>query len=555
MPTALRYLKVRLACAAFSFVVPLCCLPAAPCGAALSQPKPNSAPASLGTIAGRVTFTDGTPAAGFKVGALPVGVYDSYYGNPDRSTTPNVAVTDSNGRYIINVVPWSPIILSDQIDIGKDYDGYQVWVSSADKRYFEPSVPNIDIDKLPNHSATGINFVLKPTPRVFVRACDAVSGAPDADIPVRYSDKNGFYSDAGRTGADGTLGFNVPLTQFRLNIGSGSGTVIGMMPAPGCSFTREIADETPENPNIVWDIKTVDLRFGANPQANTVFHGIVLDADGAPVAGAAVHIALEYPRRAPLTTDASGAYSITLPDMGWGIVTAEHDGYSAQSEASSGKNPAAVELRLGLERLGAITGVAVDPRGRPLASLPVACEATPHYFSYECYTGRDGRFTFRGLSPDARYQLKLGGNPLESDRIAYGTTLLPDQPDYWVKNKYTNDLLNLDPSEIRDMGQVIVYPRNRQLGAQLIDEKGKPYTKAVAITLIGEHTSEPGYVDDSGRMNSVAVVNEPLTLAVYDMSKGEATLDPDGPDFLAQTTIVPGEQFVQIVIPNKQSAK
>jgi hypothetical protein len=148
------------------------------------------------------------------------------------------------------------------------------------------------------------------------------------------------------------------------------------------------------------------VRKVAAPAATSVA-GRLLDADGAPVAGARVSLragalALET------DTDEQGGYRFADVPVGPAELAAEADGYQPLSfdAAIAADAPALPDQVLERIPLGQLRGLALSFRGRPIAAqIRVVSldqeDAPPHELS----AGADGRFTLD--LPPGRYEVRV----------------------------------------------------------------------------------------------------------------------------------------------------
>ena len=246
---------------------------------------PAPAPAPVAEIvSGRVTLQGGKSAVGFHVIARPAGFF--------RSDAAGEAITDAAGRYTLTIKPdpprssvfSGPIFFSGSRHRNLGTYGphtYSVTVANGGQPYLEPLPQIVSLEDRPNHAEGNVNFVLRLGPQITVQVHDAQTGLPVPGVHVRprldlYGQDAGAL--AGETDADGRLRFRLGQLEARLSLEPPA----GIEAAPGSVFYREVHLTAPEE--VVWDVKT----YRTDPAATaSVWHGVVLRADGRPAAGRA----------------------------------------------------------------------------------------------------------------------------------------------------------------------------------------------------------------------------------------------------------------------------
>lgn len=171
-----------------------------------------------------------------------------------------------------------------------------------------------------------------------------------------------------------------------------------------------------------------------NPQtASGVIRGVVLESGTQqPISGAAVSVAATgaapLESSAKTTTDAAGAFAISMKMPGRYRVEASKPGYqppsgpSAAAEVELEERYPDAEVKLLLGHFGALTGSVVDGAGRPLPDLRLqavhenarAMRFLP--FGTEAKTDAEGRFVIASLAP-GDYAVEIGPQAAAPDRL------------------------------------------------------------------------------------------------------------------------------------------
>jgi hypothetical protein len=201
-----------------------------------------------GIISGRVISDDGTPLAGAVVTAYPaVSPFMRY--NKDN---PNTATTGADGRYVIRLQTYRPIMMNGPIMW--DAVGYTVFVADNILSAIQPLPINVNPDALPDKTAANVNFHLQMGPLVTVQVMDERSGAPIAGVPVQCINNFSMIIEQGATGMNGVWTEHIPLTQFWLK----ATLPQSLSAAAGFGFGNALQKQITTSPGqpVIWLIKT-----------------------------------------------------------------------------------------------------------------------------------------------------------------------------------------------------------------------------------------------------------------------------------------------------------
>lgn len=196
----------------------------------------------------------------------------------------------------------------------------------------------------------------------------------------------------GRTARDGS---------FRIGLGQG-----GRLGALHREFSPSAMEFVPIDGGAQRGPKTATFRFTlVTLQAHA--QGIVVEADGGPIAGAmlefrpgpSTHSAAELPAPPQRTrTDAEGHFTVDhlLPgETTWAVVAPGFGAASGTFPTSPGET---ADLRLELTPAAAVEGTVTDAQGAPLADVLVHSGRADDFTSMATRTGADGTFHLGGLA-------------------------------------------------------------------------------------------------------------------------------------------------------------
>jgi hypothetical protein len=179
------------------------------------------------------------------------------------------------------------------------------------------------------------------------------------------------------------------------------------------------------------------IEIELTPAAPATIRGRVVDADGKPVAGAAVGLSKELfgnhkdepwrylgDNKLP-TTDADGRF--TIPGVAVGTRFAVRSGRSGcnrpESDWRTADKPGDIVLPDLVIRPGAavLTGAVVDPAGRPIGGARVS--QLDRFGQVEAVTEADGTFRLEGLADGTVYlQVKADDYELKNHAAKAGAT-------------------------------------------------------------------------------------------------------------------------------------
>ncbi|MGI4789544.1 MAG: MSCRAMM family protein [Janthinobacterium lividum] len=514
--------------------------------AALSQMTPaRSAPlvktsASLGTVSGRVTLDDGKPAVGYSIIAR-----STRYVTPAPS---GEAVTDADGRYTLTIdTGLSPGVFQGVTPPPVDTQ-FVITAEGQEPLYLVP--PDQTVTLPPNLTLRGVDFRLSTGPQIMIHVHDALTGLPVPGVTAKYPlnrFSNNDYHIAGVTDAQGQVIFRVPMLEVQISLVPPGGDVPTIIAAPGYNLYREIS--LPQIKDVVWDVKTYPA---VAPTPPSLWHGVVLDSDGRPAAGARVSI-LRSSGEGTAVTDKKGEFSVSLlpltldeysGDYRGVAVLAEKDGQSAVFAPTPDSTWTGMTVHLTKKPLASYAGMVIGADGRPEAGVPVSCRggttiAFGAGLTRSVLTDAAGRFLLSGL-PAGRYQVNLGGG-------TFGLVTKPaSDPGY----PFSSTLLTLGDGEQHDFGRVVVLPADEILAGQIVDHDGKPVTSGLTAIVHGAHTSQTASLDNTGQFHTYHIVRESLTLDLYRNDKnGGVQLGQASPDLFLKVPVQAGREDVHVVLP------
>jgi protocatechuate 3,4-dioxygenase beta subunit len=208
------------------------------------------------------------------------------------------------------------------------------------------------------------------------------------------------------------------------------------------------------------DLEGLEVVLGRG----TILQVRVLSADGGPVAGARVRVALVQPgsgrqdlatlfQMPRMQTDERGTCQGELPQAGTYRVTASVDQRSASIEvtANAGTTPAEIRFPAGVQASGRVT----DAQGQALSGVYLSLAAKQgQLFHQGATSGEDGAFVFTQV-PDGAYRLraerqgfKQSGEPLEVAVAGSDVQGLDLQLEPVTGATLTGHLLGLGPEEL-----------------------------------------------------------------------------------------------------------
>ncbi len=477
-----------------------------------------------GVVTGHVRFDDGSPAAGFPVGAR-------FLQHRTGAAGEGSAVTDGDGRFEIR---------------GLASYAFSVYAGNDDKPYVVPEPIQVDLTR--SQRAEGIDFVLRLGPMVSVRVTDAETGRPVSGLLLTTRPGGGPGSSLGRTDDDGRAQGRVSLLTFDLSL-SDPRTDRSYGPAPGYRFWRHVELDRPTD--VEWEVRAYR---GANSYHPALFRGVVVDLKGNPVPGAFVR--LDRNGCQITTSDRKGRFSFKssrMQDPGGGrggaVIQAHKGPMSGSVVPTAAETWGTIRIVLDSAAQGAVFGRVVDLAGNPARNCRInyyGLFGTGQEINQVIFdttsTDDNGRFLIDRLPLEGGYKFSFGGPSNDQD---FGITSVP--------RGALNDLMRVSAGERKDLGTIAVPLADQGVGGVIVDEDGGPPKGAILVELTGEHTSLPAYPDGSGHFEFKAVASEPLTLKVFVGTKGPGTsaffrAGDDSPDMLLKTSVRAGERHLHLVV-------
>lgn len=472
-----------------------------------------------GVISGHVWLSNGKPAQGFKV--------DARFVEPQTlAPGEGSAVTDASGYYEI---------------YGLSPESFRVYAVSDGADYIAPTARIVPLNTFPDATATNVDFTLTRGLQITVRVRDAQSGASIPGIEVRANQtQHGSPSLQGVTDARGELRFRASQLETRLQLEAGKRDGYFISPAPGSAFYRLVKFLSADRiKDVVWDVKT----YTQDPkQWETVFRGVVTDEEDQPVWGATVRMV----RGSQITstkTGPDGAFSLPTHRMqeteygNWDgvqrrgiLIEAEKGKLRAKHYATPEETWSRIPVKLKQEEEAgtSVTGQVVGTDGRPLAGVPihyseVILDAQAYSAKNAGASDTNGRFTIRGLSPEAFYQFCFGKPAQIGNDCGFGVTKVPEV-------EYTTGQYRLKPGEQRNLGRVVVLRSDTSLAGRLVTPEGGIPTGRLMVVIEGKHMRASAMMEPDGKFTFPHVVRETLTLAVFSPNNDEGRSYSTGPD-------------------------
>jgi protocatechuate 3,4-dioxygenase beta subunit len=335
---------------------------------------------SGGRIAGRITFSDGQPAAGAEVRASPdLAQLSGLDAMKIARAQGGSAETDEAGTFEILGV--SDVLFQVNAAVTFDGEGPREGRWSTSVTGVEPDGPELAL-------------VLEAMVALRGRVTD-LAGDPVKEFSARATQQDtGAMFGIGAVRRDGT--FDDEEGRFELeHLAPAVWDVEVSARGYATSETQQVRLPQLEG--------EPELIFVLEPAASVA--GTVYDTEEAPVSGA--RVALELPigeRVAAMSsdgipevfTDVDGHFVMEDLDPGSVALVASHEGFAGSAPAAlevrSGEHVDGVELRLRIG--GTLTGIVYDDAGEPAAGRTVIAQITPTYSAQHLLT-TDGAGEFR----------------------------------------------------------------------------------------------------------------------------------------------------------------
>jgi thiol-disulfide isomerase/thioredoxin/uncharacterized GH25 family protein len=445
-----------------------------------------------GVVQGRVTNSeDGKPAAGIRVGAQAVGIADGW-----GETT-----TDSTGAY--RLVGLRPGAYNVAVFLRGDREK-DVTAHAYEKMEIKPGV-----------ALTAQDFKLIPGSRITGKVTDQSTGQPIGGVMIGIygpaHPRSGAAVQSTTTGPDGVYHARVPAgPQYVYVIGPPSNRF--ERPKEGVSITvgedASLTQDFALTPSLAQNLKPV--------------HGHVVGANGKPVPGARViYVPVSVDDYIPggreIEANTTGAFSVEMTSASARLRARSGD--MATDTTMLVQSGDEITLHLKPNALLTLGGHVTNDKGKPLANARVMLVEwwlDSGRGNVSTRTDAEGRFTFTGLYPDSRFSVsaEAAGYGVQGTEIAQ----------YKPGDKVVLPAIQLPRADSFVAGRVV-------------DDNGDPIARQ-SVRLQGRNNKyQEAITDARGRFRFEAVVNEPLTLYLYD----------DGTGFSPRKTAMAGDKEVIIV--------
>jgi RNA polymerase sigma factor (sigma-70 family) len=431
-----------------------------------------------GAFRGRVIHTDGTPAAGIRVGAQ----------STDGSSSPgwDDDITDAAGRYHLKQLPAGPYNIALDLlgDTGKQFTAAAL--ENISLRAGETVTPP-DLKLITGALLTGRVTVKEdgqPVPNVTI----GIYGPAHPRI--------GAWVGNTTTGADGTYAVRLP---------PGSQYVYFSSALPAGYESTGPSDS---------EIKLADgavgtLNFEVRRTRGATVSCRVVDPDGGAISGATVCIARPAQDVAgslfdTVKTDTEGKFTVTLAPAGTEL-RARKGRHWITEQAYKVPKGAAKEITLVLRKdahsMARIR--VVGPDGKAMPDIKVEVDAWNAHAGYPVdkrTTDADGWCFFKGLAPDTRHSAHVW------NAKGFGTGQVDLRLEPGKQSDYRIDMVRADSF----------------VGGIVLDEKGQPLPE-IELTISGGRTPwQKTKTDGAGRFRFENVVaGEEVQLYARDNDAGE----------------------------------
>lgn len=352
----------------------------------------------------------------------------------------------------------------------------------------------------PGETSDEIVVQVQRAPRVFGRVVVAGSGAPCSDGEVDLSDPVSDTLLVAVTDASGVVRFDaVPSGSWELKV-----TCAGR---DGSGAPKQL---------VVGDADVLDALF---PVAEAItIRGVVVDASGAPIAGATVYgrpARVEEPESPTATTGADGSFALAPVKAGDWTLDVSHASFADGSAKASVGSSDVSSVRVVLARGSTLFGRVVDESGAPVAGLDVSFDST----SKSTLTYDDGTYRLIGLSEGAGL-LRVGRDgswlKIVKPAVVHGDDGVPSG-------------VHLDVDGIATQKIDLVVEREAfTLAGRVVDEAGAPVVEAtVAIGRDADGDLRSGsswatvVTDGDGRFRVPNVPRGPWSLRAHRKGAGE----------------------------------
>jgi protocatechuate 3,4-dioxygenase beta subunit len=389
-------------------------------------------------------------------------------------------VTDANGSYVLR-----------RLRPGK-YNLCLSLGSEMEKSWAAETSETVSI--LAGESKTGTNFTLIPGVILSGTVLSADDSKPVGGVRL------GIYGPSHpRSGGMAQPVYSDANGAFSARVPPGMQSVYLVDDTPANGFTKPLGDEKDVT---IAAGGTASVEFRLPRSAMFAERGKVVDPDGKPVAGAAVHLYFEGRNNifneTQITTDGDGNFQ-SAPIEG----TAE---LQIRAKYQDMATPKVIEvhrrdsgdlvIQLQKNALGTVTGRVLDQDGKPLKDAQVESIYSMGRYRLgerDAPTDDQGNYKIDSLWPDLPYTVQVF-------RDGYGTA-------------ESNGGLRVGPGQSTNIADLTLYKRDTAIAGVLLDRNDKPVT-GQRITVRGAKTGFSNLTTDIGGKFQCAVVsNDRLTIS------------------------------------------
>ena len=439
-------------------------------GKAATQQAPPIRLMLGGVVQGRVTSgEDGKPVAGVRVFAQAAGAGDGW----------GQAVTDAQGNYRLTGLRPAAYNISIQL---KGEQEKNLTARALEKTDVKAGVAltNQNLTLIRGSLVTGKvtdKSTGKPVAGVMIGIYGPARPRSGAGVQSTTTDANGAYQARVPAGAQYVYVMGLPSTNYE-------------RPKEGVNVT--VGEDAPHTQDFVL---SPSLAQNLKP-----VHGRVVGVDGKLIGGAKISVVPVtqdgYFSIKEIETDASGAFTLQMTTSS-SRLRARSGALATETTilAQSGED---ITLHLKPNTLLTLGGMVTDDKGKPLAAAKVMLIEwwlDTGMGNVNTTTDAQGHFAFTDLYPDARYSIS-------AEAAGFGNQ--------------ASQVTQYKPGEKAEVTIPSLPRADSFVVGRVVDDNGDPVARQ-SVRLQGRASKYQEVITDAqGRFRFEGVVNEPLTLYLYD---------------------------------------
>jgi protocatechuate 3,4-dioxygenase beta subunit len=396
------------------------------------------------SVKGRLTFPDGKPASGLRVGAAPIHPTSGY----------SMDFSDGEGFYHLKQLSKGNYNISITI---KD-EMKSSWTAAAIPITLNTAEQRRDVD---------LKLIAGGVIKGKVMAEDNGEGIPKIYVGLHgpAHPKNSSQVDMCYTAEDGSYLLRTPPGEQYVYLGMGVAPEGFKTPKGQAGQTVNVADG-----------QTLEVNFKLSRGPRTpVVSGRVVDEDGKAVGDSIIWIEpagrydqMAHPYQGRSKADGSFQFKLMYPEA---KVRAKKDQMATLAAVVvKGNEDQQLDLKVETNALATVSGMVVDARGDILVGAKV--NLTEMYGSYGtggdvASTGKEGTFKIEGLWPDGNYSLSVS---------APG------------RGQFSAGKLKLQPGGVLDLGKMTLKDLGSFVAGTVFDPQGKPAGGVSVMVSNGKET-------------------------------------------------------------------